>query len=500
MADPNQLSASSASIHSDVDIEASTPNTASDQDSDAKQPEEVVDGLASVQASGSTAHLVSQVNEDDFVEGGLEGWTAVLGCTLVIAVTGGVLTLLFTSCFETHSTVTHKAGAYHSKTLLKGTSHAKLSAIGASQNMIMYVLAFFTGKLGDKYGYKRFIATGCIITFLGQFGASWSRDLWSIFLTQGLLQGLGCGSLLPMISAIPSQWFRRRRGVATGIVVAGASFGGAVSSLVVQAMLERLGFHKTLLIYSLVQGGIMLVGFSLIKTRFPASQIQNKQNKIVWFDKQYFKDPVFWSICSSLMFTMFGFLVPFVFISVYTREKLPQLSDQLTNLPIPVMNFASAFGRTAVGLMGDRIGFVNTFILIVLASSFCQAVLWNVATESYAGIIVFSVLYGITGPSFIGLVGPAATKLYGTHNLATLIGLLNVFYIPGSIGGSPLAGLILDTSTRNWHVLTAYSGLVQFLGVLCILYGESGLALVRDHCSDIALARITKERRVFAKI
>ncbi|CAE6482419.1 unnamed protein product [Rhizoctonia solani] len=483
MADPSQPSASSASIHSDIDIEASTPNIASIQGGDAKQPEEVVDGLAGVQASGSTAHLVGQVNEGDFVEGGLEGWTAVLGCTLVIAVTGGVLTLLSTSCFETHSTATHKAGAYHSKTLLKGTSHAKLSAIGASQNMIMYVLAFFTGKLGDKYGYKRFIATGCIITFLGQFGASWSRDFWSIFLTQGLLQGLGCGSLLPMISAIPSQWFRRHRGVATGIVVAGASFGGAVSSLVVQAMLERLGFHKTLFIYSLVQGGIMLVGFSLIKTRFPASQIQNKQNKIVWFDKQYFKDPVFWSICTSLMFTMFGFLVPFVFISVYTREKLPQLSDQLTNLPIPTMNFASAFGRTAVGLMGDRIGFVNTFILIVLASSFCQAVLWNVAAESYAGIIVFSVLYGITGPSFIGLVGPAATKLYGTHNLATLIGLLNVFYIPGSIGGSPLAGLILDTSTRNWHVLTAYSGLVQFLGVLCILY-----------------ARITKERRVFAKI
>ncbi|ELU38089.1 MFS_1 domain-containing protein [Rhizoctonia solani AG-1 IA] len=210
MADPSQPSASSASIHSDIDIEASTPNIASIQGGDAKQPEEVVDGLAGVQASGSTAHLVGQVNEGDFVEGGLEGWTAVLGCTLVIAVTGGVLTLLSTSCFETHSTATHKAGAYHSKTLLKGTSHAKLSAIG------------------------RFIATGCIITFLGQFGASWSRDFWSIFLTQGLLQGLGCGSLLPMISAIPSQWFRRHRGVATGIVVAGASFGGAVSSLVVQ--------------------------------------------------------------------------------------------------------------------------------------------------------------------------------------------------------------------------------------------------------------------------
>jgi MFS family permease len=99
---------------------------------------------------------------------------------------------------------------------------------------------------------QRFIAAGCIVVFLGQFFASFSHSLWSIFLTQvstkflrkcrcsyaklitkGIMQGLGCGLLLPMIFAIPSQWFRKHRGVATGIVVAGSSLGGAVPSLVV---------------------------------------------------------------------------------------------------------------------------------------------------------------------------------------------------------------------------------------------------------------------------
>lgn len=85
-----------------------------------------------------------------------------------------------------------------------------------------------------------------------------------------------------------------------------------------------------------------------------------------------------------------GYMPPFIFISVYAREKLPHISTQLANLPISIMSFASAIGRTTIGLTGDRIGFVNAFILVILISCFSQAVLWNVASESYAGIMVFS--------------------------------------------------------------------------------------------------------------
>lgn len=80
----------------------------------------------------------------------------------------------------------------------------------------------------------------------------------------------------------------------------------------------------------------------------------------------------------------------FIYVAVYTHEKLPELPPRLYNLPITVMSFASAIGRTSVGMVADRIGFVNSFILVVFLSAFCQAVLWNVAAETYAGVMVFS--------------------------------------------------------------------------------------------------------------
>lgn len=464
MTSNNSTSALPSETVSEQDVERSTLHGGSIYNQSQDAEKEKIDEPG-VQAS------IEKAGADDFVEGGFEGWKVILGCALIAAPTVG-WNLLW-GVFQ----------AYHSRHFLQGTPDATLSAVGALQNALMTALAFVTGKLGDKYGYKRFIAAGCIVVFLGQFCASFCHNLWSIFLTQGIMQGVGCGLLLPMIFAIPSQWFRKHRGVATGIVIAGSSLGGAVPSLVVQAMLDHLGFHKTLLIYSFVQGVTMLVGFSLIKTRFPASQIESRSRKIQWVDKQYFKDPVFWSFWSALLFAVFGYMTPFVFISVYTREKLPQLSTQLSNLPISIIAFASAIGRTTVGLTGDRIGFVNAFILVIFISSFCQAVLWNVAAESYAGIMVFSVLFGLTGPCFISLVTPVAVTMYGTHNLATLTGLLNMSNMPGSLSGPPIGGVILDSSGRNWHALATYSGLVQFLGVLCMLY-----------------ARFKREPRLFAKI
>ncbi|KAF8599127.1 MFS general substrate transporter [Ceratobasidium sp. AG-I] len=424
---------------------------------------------ASLQIEGPVPTTFDQ--NDDFVEGGFEGWKVILGCALISGPSVGWN--LIWGVFQ----------QYHSTHFLAGTPSATLSVIGSLQNALMMVLAFVTGKLGDRYGYKPFIGAGCIVVFISQLSAAFCTELWSIFITQGVLQGVGCGLLLPMIMALPSQWFKKRRGVATGIVIAGSSFGGAVPSLIVKKMLTTLSFRKTLLIYSFVQGAVMLAGFLLIKVRTPTSRAAAKSRKIQWVDKQYFKDLKFWSICLALFFALFGYMTPFVFISVYTGEKLPNISAQLANLPIPIMSFASAIGRTTVGLAADRIGFINAFILVISISAFSQVVLWNVAAESYAGIMVFSVVFGLTGPCFLSLVTPIAATLYGTQNLATITGLLNLANVPGLLSGPPIGGVILDGSGHNWHALATYSGVIQFVSVICILY-----------------ARFRREPRLFARI
>lgn len=63
------------------------------------------------------------------------------------------------------------------------------------------------------------------------------------------------------MSVIPAQYFRQRRGLANGIVSAGGGLGGAVISLCMSAILERLGAAWT----------FRLVGIALLVTGLPAA-------------------------------------------------------------------------------------------------------------------------------------------------------------------------------------------------------------------------------------
>ncbi|KAG8922166.1 hypothetical protein FRC01_014383, partial [Tulasnella sp. 417] len=324
-------------------------------------------------------------------------------------------------------------------------------------------------------GYKPFIGVGSVMAVIGLVTAAFSTQLWHFFITQGVIAGLANGLMFPMIISYPSMWFKKKRALASGIVVAGSSFGGGASSLIVRALLTRLGLRNTLLVYAGINAVLLTVAFFLLKSRGPARHVV----KIEWIDRTAFNDLVFWSLAFCMFFTVFGYLSPIVFLTTYTSEKIPNISAQMSVAPTAVMNFSSAIGRTVVGLTADRIGVTNAFIGSIFISATAQLVLWNLA-ESYAVIMVFSVVVGAFGGCFISLLAPVTGQLFGTSKLATLTGLLILFNLPGNLAGAPLAGAILSATGRNWHAAASYSGSVQIVGLCVFLYGQSLILACRD--------------------
>ena len=83
--------------------------------------------------------------------------------------------------------------------------------------------------------------------------------------------------------------------------------GGAIGSLLVRIMLSHLGQRKTLAIYSCIDAAALIIALLIVKER---RRPGSRRAPIVWFDKSFLSDPVFWSLGAC-------FLVTVLYVSVF---------------------------------------------------------------------------------------------------------------------------------------------------------------------------------------
>ncbi|WVQ72307.1 hypothetical protein IAR50_001857 [Cryptococcus sp. DSM 104548] len=340
-----------------------------------------------------------------------------------------------------------------------------LSLAGTLCAFMMNATSFFSGRYGDRFGFKRVLYCSAIVQWLGLFLAGWSTKLWQTILTQGMLTGFGQGLALPLFMSLPSQWFYRRRGLASGIAIGGAGLGGGTATLVCRQLLTTVGYKKTLWIMSFVNLFFMGVSTFLVRTR-PTSPEARASGKGPWVDWKVVKTSSFWSLVTGLVIACIGYAMPYNFASQWTSLHFPDLKPILLALPVTLMGFTVCIGRAMIGFVADHLGPINTFILCFLLSGAVQLCLWLTAS-SFASILVFAVAFGLVAPGYMGIIPQIIVQLFGPDNLATNVGILLLFNGPGNLISGPIGGALFDASGRtSFQSMIVVSGCLQVAGGL----------------------------------
>src|SRR5476651_716842 len=158
------------------------------------------------------------------------------------------------------------------------------------------------GFLIDKFGPRLLIAVGCLLSGAGWITSAYATSLTMLYLTYGLLCGIGTGIVYIGIIGLMVRWFPDRRGLATGVVAAGYGFGAILTTFPINGMLATAGYQQTLLIFGTV---FAIVGvLAALGMRLPASGDRLPAPAVTANAKSYepmamLKTPVFW-----LMFVM----------------------------------------------------------------------------------------------------------------------------------------------------------------------------------------------------
>ncbi|KAH9837775.1 major facilitator superfamily domain-containing protein [Rhodofomes roseus] len=427
-----------------------------------------------------TNSAVDSPSEDDYPDGGLRAWLVVFGCVLFSANTLGWAYVL--DPYTSHRICIDFSIFYPLRCLSDDASFSSLVLISWQAWGVVqtYYQEHIFPDASDTVLSTLGSMSGAVFWLAGMLGSAFCTELWQFFITQGLLQGIANALIFPLVVSLPAQWFLKYRAFAIGVVVAGCSFGGALATLIMYKMFAALGLKKTFAIYAAMNAICFIVALVLIKERRPSS----RRPKIIWIDITFFKDPVFWSLGLCILFTVFGYLTPIFLLPTYVIDVIPGTSDFLSALPLMLLNFGAAAGRTSVGFIADRIGPVNALLISVSMSGLAQLLIWNFV-KNYSGIIAFGVIYGFFCGCFISLTPAVCAQLYGSDRLAGLSGLTLFFNLPGNAAGAPLGGAILSGTGGNWHAVACYSGGMQVL--------VAGMVL-----THVPLARFKKEPKLLA--
>src|SRR6201996_3547583 len=110
---------------------------------------------------------------------------------------------------------------------------------------VLGIAAFFGGLWLNRKGPRIVALTGGALYGLGVFLASFSHNLSWLYLSYGLIGGIGLGLGYIVPVAVLVKWFPDRRGLITGIAVGGFGAGALVTAPIATRLIQSVGVLPT---------------------------------------------------------------------------------------------------------------------------------------------------------------------------------------------------------------------------------------------------------------
>jgi len=263
---------------------------------------------------------------------------------------------------------------------------------------------------------------------------SLATKYWQLFLTQGVLTGIGGGIFFCPVMGLMSTYFAKRRGLALGIATSGNATGGIIYPVIVRQLLPKIGFGWTVRVLGFVNLATLGITVAFMKPRLPP----RKSGPII--DWQSIKDVPYVLFVIGCCFLMAAVYFVFYYIASFARDTISLPYTSSINLVI-ILNGVGVPFRILPGYIADRYtGVLNIFIMI-LCLNIVLLFAW-LGVHSLPAFYAWTVLYGCSAagwqslfPTVIGSLGndlgKAGTRLgmaFSTISFAALVG--------GPIGGA----------------------------------------------------------------
>nr|XP_021410253.1 monocarboxylate transporter 6 isoform X2 [Lonchura striata domestica] len=344
--------------------------------------------------------------------------------------------------------------------------------------------------LVKRFGCRFVVMLGGLLSGLGMVSSSFCKSISQLYLTAGLITGLGsCFSFQAGVTVL-GYYFVRWRTLANAVASTGVSLGFTLWPLLSRYLLDEMGWRNTFLIFGgillncCVCGAIMrpiqLASGSLPQSAKPkeepgsrAEEVQlsngasphhptlqqhTKRTKCLQMLQKYLAFDIFCQNKGYQIYTvgvtwmMMGFALPHVYLVPYATHH--GVEERKAALLISIIGLINIFIRPLTGLLsGHRVFTGRRIYLFSLAVLLCG--LSNficVISAEFSVLILYCIILSIAMSGIGSLIFQVLMDVVEMDRFSSALGLFTILESITLLIGPPLTGLLVDITSDHHYV------------------------------------------------
>ena len=330
--------------------------------------------------------------------------------------------------------------------------------------LVAPMVGFIAGWIIDRYGPKRMLIAGALMTGMALVGLSAMNSL-GLFYVSYIFVALGYvfGGPLPC-QVLISRWFTKNRGKAMGIAYLGIGTGGFLVPLIAAGLINNFGWRFALIFLAIF---IVLIAIPLslfVKDSPSKTSVTIKPEPAVPV-RDIMKNPYFYLLA-------FGSMCSIAAVGgVNQHFKLYLLEYDFTQTKaahvISLVLLMSLAGRVIMGWLADL--FPRKYVMILIYLIVGGSIPLLLIPDFPGRIYIFAAIFGIGLGGDYMIIPLMAGDLFGVKTLGRVMGIILVADGIAEASMPMLVGALRDSSDSyalGFVVLTC----VALTGVLIISF------------------------------
>jgi MFS transporter, OFA family, oxalate/formate antiporter len=356
--------------------------------------------------------------------------------------------------------------------------------------ILLGLSAAFMGKWVERQGPRKAATLAAILFCSGLIGSSFAVHFGSLpllYLTYGIIggMGLGIGYISPVSTLV--KWFPDKRGLATGLAIMGFGFASLIAGPLIVRLIDAVGIAGTFWILGSSYFVIMLLSASYLALPPDGWMPPHFQQQLDAGTKKVRQDLEQLSANEALRTPRFYFLWLMLFINGIAvisvaapmAEEIAGLSKIAAASMVGFMGLFNGLGRIGWASLSDRIGRPLTYTIFFVIEITAFFLLPKAANPLMFQGLIFLIMTCYGGgfasiPAYIG-------DLFGTKQLAAIHGFVLTAWAAAGYVGPTIVAWIKD-SNHNYD-LPLYIFAAMFV-----------LALIVSLLTRMEISRIQKKQ------